>query len=321
MADMTSPLPLPGATAPAEQDFGFGKVVSGQRGYRLLNRDGSYNVRIENGPLWSRFFSYYTFLNVSWPRFFAVFALIYLFLNALFAWLYELGGPNQLQGTVHGTEYLKAFFFSVHTFATVGYGSISPVGTYANWIVTIESMASWVTFALLAGLIFARFSRPVAGIVYTKSAIVAPYNGGQALEFRVVNSKCNPLFNLEALVALSRFEDGDNGKRERRYHTLKLERNKVAFFPLNWTLVHAIDDESPLKGWTKEMLIAAEAEIFVLITAFDDTYSQTVNSRASYTAHEIDFGRRFQMMYHQDHKQMVLDLEKLDAVETAELSA
>ncbi|HET9697058.1 MAG TPA: ion channel [Terriglobales bacterium] len=321
MADMTSPLPLPGATAPAEQDFGFGKVVSGQRGYRLLNRDGSYNVRIENGPLWTRFFSYYTFLNVSWPRFFAVFALLYVALNALFAWLFLLGGPDQLQGTVHGTEYLKAFFFSVHTFATVGYGSISPVGTYANWIVTIESMASWVTFALFAGLIFARFSRPVAGIVYSKMAIVAPYNGGMALEFRVVNSKCNPLFNLEALVALSRFEDGPTGKRERKYHTLKLERNKVAFFPLNWTIVHAIEEGSPLKGWTKEMLIAAEAEIFVLITAFDDTYSQTINSRASYTAHEIDFGRRFQLMYHQDHKQMVLDLGKLDSVERAELSA
>ena len=161
----------------------------------------------------------------------------------------------------------------------------------------------------------------MAGIVYSKTAIVAPYNGGQALEFRVVNSKCNPLFNLEALVALSRFEDGPGGKRERKYHTLKLERNKVAFFPLNWTIVHAIDDESPLKGWSKEMLIAAETEVFVLITAFDDTYSQTVNSRASYTSHEIDFGRRFQMMYHQDHKQMILDLEKLDAVEEAELPA
>ncbi len=320
MADMATPLPLPGATSQVEQDFGFGKVVSGQHGYRLLNRDGSYNVRLENGPVGSRLFSYYTFLNIPWPRFFALFALIYLVANLFFAELYVLAGPGELQGTLHGNAYLTAFFFSVHTLATVGYGSISPVGTMANWIVTFESMASWALFALFAGLVFARFSRPVAGIVYSKSAIIAPYRDISGFEFRVVNAKCNPLFNLEALVVLSRFEEGGNG-RERKFHPLKLEREKVAFFPLNWTVVHAIERDSPLYGWTKQMLIEAEAEVFILITAIDDTYSQQVNSRASYTAQEIEFARKFVMMYEQNDKHMVLDLAKLDKTQAASLPA
>lgn len=155
----------------------------------------------------------------------------------------------------------------------------------------------------------------MAGIVYSKNAIIAPYRDITAFEFRVVNSKSNVLLNLEALVVLSRFEDNADG-RERKYHTLKLERNKVAFFPLNWTVVHAVGSDSPFRGWTKQMLIDAEAEIFILITAIDDTYSQSVNSRASFTAQEIELGRKFLMMYEQH---MVLDLEKLDATESAAL--
>jgi inward rectifier potassium channel len=321
MADMTSPLPLPGATgAQVEQDFGFGKVVSGQHGYRLLNRDGSYNVRVEHASLSSRIFSYHAFLNLSWPRFFGLFAAIYLVTNAIFALLYVAAGPDELQGTMHGSNYVRAFFFSVHTLATVGYGSISPVGTRANVIVTVETLLGLALFALFTGLVFARFSRPVAGIAYSKYALIAPYRDITAFEFRVVNTKDNPLFNLEALVVLSRFED-DGAGRGRKYHALKLERDKVAFFPLNWTVVHAIDPASPLWGWTKQMLINAEAEFFILITALDDTYSQSVNKRASYTADEVQFGRKFQMMYEQQDRQMVLDLEKLDDTEEVALPA
>lgn len=318
MADIS--LPLPGGASQVEQDFGFGSLVSGQHGYRLLNRDGSYNVRLENASLGSRIFSYHTLLSISWPTFFGVFAATYLLLNALFATLYSAAGPDELQGTMHGSMYLRAFFFSVHTLATVGYGSISPVGTLANWIVTVETLTGLALFALFTGLVFARFSRPVAGIVYSRNALIAPYRGITALEFRVVNSKSNPLFNLEAVVALSRFEETPSG-RDRKFHTLKLERDKVAFFPLNWTIVHPIDENSPLRGWTKQMLVEAEAEIFVLITAIDDTFSQTVNSRASYTPREIEFGKKFVLMYQQRDTHMLLDLGRLDVTEPAELRA
>jgi inward rectifier potassium channel len=263
-------------------------------------------------------FSYHAFLNMSWPRFFLVFGSIYLLLNLFFAILYLLAGPGALVGDPHVTPFWRAFFFSVHTFATVGYGSIAPESALANAIVTGETLVSLMAFAVVTGLIFSRFSRPVADIRYSSCAIIAPYLDKTAFEFRVVNGRQNQLINLEAQVSLSRFE-GDGENRRRKYHQLKLERNRVSLFPLNWTIVHPIDQGSPFFGWTKEMLAQAETEVFVLITAVDETFAQTVNSRASYTTHEIHFGRLFVPMYELADNVIVLDLHKLDATDTASL--
>jgi inward rectifier potassium channel len=318
MADRTISLPLPGGQTDVEQDLGFGRVLSEKHNYRLLNRDGSFNVRVLHGSPLARVFSYHVFLNMTWPRFILVFVSAYLFTNALFALLYLAAGPGALLGDSHLPTFWRAFFFSVHTFATVGYGSIWPSTTLSNVIVTVETLTSLMTFAVVTGLVFARFSRPVADIRYSSSAIIAPYKNMSALEFRVVNGRQNQLINLEATVMLSRFEDeGDD--RPRRYHQLKLERQKVALFPLNWTIVHPIDEQSPLYGWNQQMLAHAEVEIFVLITAVDETFAQTVNSRASYTWKEIQCGRKFVGMYELKDNQMVIDVEKLDATEAARL--
>lgn len=318
MADRTTPLPLPGGTTQVEQDLGFGRVLSEKHNYRLLNRDGTFNVRVEHANPFNRIFSYHAFLNLSWPRFFLVFGTGYLLLNAFFALLYLAAGPKALVGDEIVTPFWRAFFFSVHTFATVGYGSISPVTELANSIVTAETLVGLMCFALVTGLIFARFSRPVADIKYSSCAVIAPYQRMTALEFRVVNGRQNQLINLEATVMLSRFE-GEGPARPRKFYQLKLERQKVALFPLNWTVVHPIDESSPLHGWTKEMLIEAEVEVVVLITAVDETFAQTVNSRASYTSREIQFGRRFVLMYELADSHIVMDLAKLDATEAAAL--
>jgi len=318
MAERSTPLPLPGANAQVEQDLGFGRVLSEKHNYRLLNRDGTFNVRVEHTNPLNRIFSYHTFLNLTWPQFFLVFGTGYLLLNGLFALLYLAAGPKALIGDEVIAPFWRAFFFSVHTFATVGYGSISPVSSLANAIVTAETLVGLMCFAVVTGLIFARFSRPVADIRYSSCAIVAPYLDKAAFEFRVVNGRPNQLINLEATVMLSRFEQ-EGGSRPRRFYQLKLERQKVALFPLNWTIVHPIDESSPLYGWTKEMLLDAEVEIAVLITAVDETFAQTVNSRASYTAREIHFGRRFVLMYELAERQIVMDLAKLDATEAAAL--
>ena len=320
MAERTSALPLPGGSAEVEQDLGFGRVLSEKHNYRLLNRDGTFNVRVENASPLRRIFSYHTFLTMSWPKFFLAFGVFYLLLNAAFAVLYLSAGPDALVGDTNVTPFWRAFFFSVHTFATVGYGSISPVTALANSIVTAETLVGLMSFAIVTGLIFSRFARPVADIRYSSCAIIAPYLDMTALEFRVVNGRQNQLINLEATVMLSRFEQTEMG-RARKYYQLKLERTKVALFPLNWTIVHPIDEKSPLKGWTAEKLIEAEAEVFVLITAVDETFAQTVNSRASYTAREIHFGRRFVVMYEFADDTTVLDLAKLDATENATLSS
>jgi len=318
MAERTTSLPLPGANAQVEQDLGFGQVLAEKHNYRLLNRDGTFNVQVEHGSPLASVFSYHTFLNLTWPQFFLFFGGTYLVLNALFGVLYMWAGPGALEGHADMPAFWRAFFFSIHTFATVGYGNLAPVSTLANVIVTAETLVSLMAFALVTGLVFARFSRPVADIRYSSGAIVAPYMGMKALEFRVVNGRQNQLINLEAQVSLAKFE-GEGPARPRKFQPLKLERNKVALFPLNWTIVHPIDESSPLYGWTKEMMIAQEVEVFVLITAVDETFAQTVNSRASYTAREIHFGRKFVGMYELKGEKIVLDLEKLDATVEAEL--
>lgn len=318
MAERTTSLPLPGANAQVEQDLGFGQMLAEKHNYRLLNRDGTFNVHVEHGNPLASVFSYHTFLSLTWPQFFLFFGSTYLVLNALFAMLYLWAGPTALEGHAEMPAFWRAFFFSIHTFATVGYGNLAPVSTLANVIVTFETLVSLMAFALTTGLVFARFSRPVADVRYSSCAIVAPYMDMKALEFRVVNGRRNQLINLEAQVSLARFE-GEGAARPRRFYQLKLERNKVALFPLNWTIVHPIDKASPLYGWTKEMLVAAEVEIIVVITAVDETFAQTVNSRASYTPREIHFGRRFVGMYELQGDKIVLDLEKLDVTEPAPL--
>jgi inward rectifier potassium channel len=303
----------PQRTVPAETpqaDLGFGTVVTRRRGYRLINRDGSFNVRASRGERWRTLFSYHTLLSTSWRRLFGLLVAGFLVTNALFAGAYLACGRDALTGADQLGPVARAFFFSVHTLATIGYGSIVPATLAANLVVTIESLVGLLGLAVATGVVFARFSRPVADIRYSTHAVVAPYRGITAFEFRVVNGRHNQLVNIGAVVTMSRFE-GEPPNRQRRFYQLPLERSGVAFFPMNWTVVHPIDEASPLWGWDAERLLDAEAEFDVLLTAVDETFSQTVHSRSSYTAEEIRFGHRFAMMFTEDDEAFVLDMEKL----------
>jgi inward rectifier potassium channel len=175
-----------------------------------------------------------------------------------------------------------------------------------------ESIVGLLSLAVATGVVFARFSRPVADIRYSTHAVVAPYGDATAFEFRVVNGRRNQLINVTAVVTMSRFE-GDGQSRQRRFHQLALERTTVAFFPLNWTIVHPIVDGSPLRGWGEAQLLDSEAEFDVLLTAVDETFAQAVHSRSSYTAEDVLFGHRFEMMYTESNQEYILDLDKLDA--------
>ncbi len=301
------------AIRPVESDLGFGSVITSRRGYRLINRDGSFNVEVQKAPSYWNLFAYHALITASWSRFFASLAVFYFLFNTAFAAAYLACGPDGLKGDPHISTVARAFFFSVHTFATIGYGNVAPMSLAANIIVSIESLVGLTAMAVATGLVFARFSRPVADVRYSRSAVIAPYHGITAFEFRVVNARRNQLVNLEATVNFSRFE-GDGTNRVRRFSQLKLERNGIAFFPLNWTVVHPIDERSPLWGWTKERLIEAEAEFDILLTATDESFAQIVHSRTSYTADEVAYGYKFEMMYHEARRSYVLDMEKLDSV-------
>lgn len=312
--------PLPGSPDQTDRDLGFGSVLSRQRQLRLLNRDGSFNVYRERPTWWRRLASYHFLLTLSWPRFFAFMAAAFFAVNAVFAAVYYALGPASVQGNVGVTNrYLRCFFFSVDTSATIGYGNLAPAGVPAHVIVSFESLFGLMMFAIATGLVFARFSRPVATIVYSTHAIIAPYAGLKAFEFRIINGRDNELIDIEARVVLTRFEDAGGGSPQRKYYQLSLERERVAFFPLAWTIVHPIDNASPLYGWKREDLIRAGAEFLILLTATDETFSQTVQSRSSYTAEEIVWGVRFTSLFQGKDNSLAIDMNRFNSLEPAEL--
>ena len=318
MGATTSPFPA-ASDRPLDRDLGFGSLAEHSH-YRLLNRDGTFNVHRAHENWIERTFAYHALVNMPWPRFFLLLGLWYVAINAGFALGYLALGPDSLAGAFAGPHFWRAFFFSIHTFATVGYGNIVPVTMAANALVTLQTLFGLLSLAVATGLVFARFSRPNARVLYSRKALIAPYCDISSFQFRVVNQRRSQLIQVGAQVIHSRFEAAANG-RARRFYTLNLERNSVSLFPTNWTIVHPIDSSSPLFGWTRQQLIDAEAEFIVLLNAVDETYSQTVYSRTSYTAHEVEWGRKFSMMYFEEGGRTRLDLGRLHDTVSAPLPA
>src|SRR5438132_1262724 len=210
-------LPVPSAQDP-NLDLGFGAVVARESRQRLLNRDGTFNVRREGLKYWESLSAYHYLLTISWPKFLSYVALVYVMTNAIFAVFYVAAGAHALTGFEKEPMQLRlidAFFFSVHTLATIGYGNIAPANLAANVLVTIESLIGLLGFAIAAGIVFARFSRPMAQIVFSRWAIMAPYRDITAFMFRLVNQRKNEIVELRASVLMARRKkDGTSADRE-----------------------------------------------------------------------------------------------------------
>jgi inward rectifier potassium channel len=285
----------PKAPDDPSSDLGFGRVVSSQRELRLLNRDGSFNVQRRGRGLRS-FLAYSNLVSTTWSRFFLFVAVVYLTLNGCFALLYDACGTGGLVNTLDTgiySPFLKAFFFSIHTSATIGYGSTVPVGLATNILVALESVVSLLGLAVVTGLVFARFSRPVADILFSQKAVMSWIGNLRAFQFRIINTRNNQIIDLHVRLLVSRFETNASGAAVRRYYPLNLERESVVFFPLSWTIVHIIDKDSPLYGVTQDELCASGAEFLILLTGMDETFSQVVNTRSSYRANEIIWDAKF----------------------------
>src|SRR6266403_1708612 len=247
----------PSTTQEEFKDLGFGTEVAKGTRRRLLKRDGSFNV-VRDGlnPL-SSMSLYHWLLTISWPKFLAFITGSYVAINTVFAFAFLLLGTDALQsstGSFAGQPFYRAFFFRVDTFATIGYGNIIPIGVAANTLVTIEALLNIVGVALATGVIFARFSRPSARIIYSRNAIVAPYRDMTALEFRIANARSSQLIEVQIKVILTKIEQV-GGSAVRKFYDLTLERNRVVFFPLSWTVVHPIDSASPMWGLTHTDLV------------------------------------------------------------------
>jgi inward rectifier potassium channel len=280
---------------------------------RVINKDGSFNVR-RRGANWHDFHPYLQLINMSWPAFLGTLFVGYVLINTVFATLYFLFADGQLSGAEAPTaagRFFNVFFFSAQTLSTVGYGGIAPRGLTANIIAALEAMLGVLGFAVATGLLFGRVSRPSAKLGYSEHMLVAPYQDGTSLQFRVVNRRTNDIMELEARVLLMTVEQ-NNGGAVRKYKQLKLERDRVLFLPLTWTIVHPIDEESPLRGLNADDLERLEAEILILIKGYDDTFSQTVLSRYSYRHEEILWNRRFGSAFDVDSNgDLFLDLQKV----------
>lgn len=305
-----------------DRDLGFGSVVAGESRQRLLNQDGTFNVQ-RTGLSWITSLNlYHTLISMSWLRFISLTLLLYFLSNVAFGFLYALFGASALVDTSEipiENLVLRGFFFSVQTFATIGYGTIHPVGTMPNLLVTIESYYSMIATALITGIVFARFARPTAKIIFSDVAVIAPYRGTTGLMFRMVNGRSSQLIEVEAQVLFARFVEQD-GKVTRRFDFLELERKRISFFPLSWTIVHPIDESSPLYGLTEADLRATDAEILIMLSATDETFAAIVHTRSSYKTAEIHFGSRFKNIYNpvEEGEPLSIDINRLSQIERVE---
>jgi inward rectifier potassium channel len=280
---------------------------------RTINDDGSFNVR-RRGSNWRDVHPYLFLVNISWSKFIALIVLAYTLVNLLFAGIYFSLGSEELEGITQragGERFLQMFYFSSHTLSTVGYGNISPKGNAANLVACFEALAGVLGLAVATGVMFGRVSRPSAKIGFSDHVLVSPYQDGMSLQFRLVNRRRNNIMDLEARVMLMVVEDV-NGVPKRNFEILKLERQTVLFLPLTWTVVHPIDAESPLNGKTLEDLRRMQAEVLVMIKAFDDTFSQTVYSYYSYRNDQFVWNKKFAPAFRVDESgNLELDLQKV----------
>ena len=269
----------------ATKDPGLGTKFK-QPVKRLMNEDGSYNIKRIGGL--SKLQDFYKFLiDISWFKFLCFTGGFYLGINMLFTVLYLVVGMDQLVGVSSNyPPFYSAFFFSVQTFTTLGYGSISPSGIASNLIATVEAFVGLMSFALATGLLYGRFSKPKVKILFTKNVILTPFDGGKAMMFKLVNLRKNVLLNTKVDVLLILDKGGQTDSNNKEYFRVKLENDKVNFFPLTWTIVHKINEKSPLYGMDVPELTRRNAELVILVETFDETYGQMILQKHSYAQHQ-----------------------------------
>jgi inward rectifier potassium channel len=304
------------------KEIGFGTKVY-EEDQRLINKDGSSNVKRSGLPFFQSLSFYHSLITMPWWKFNVLVFSVYLSVNLLFAFIYYLIGLNQLGGMVGTTmteRFWEAFFFSTQSLTTVGYGRLNPVGLGASIVAAVESMIGLLGFALATGLLYGRFSRPVAKILYSKLAIIAPYRGMNGLMVRIANKRKNELIEVEAQMLMSHVEI-DAGREVRRFEFLRLELKRINVLSMTWTIVHPIDDTSPMHGMKPEDFKKKKIECVVWLKGFDESFSQTIYSRSSYRYDEIEYGAKFIPLVSPGRKgSVVVALDKIHDFEKAELN-
>jgi inward rectifier potassium channel len=284
-------------------------------GGRMVNKDGSFNIKRIGIGLGDRVSGYQSMLTMPRWRFLSIIFLFYLLINSFFTLLYWLAGPSGLAGIENENSLGRLeelFFFSTQTFTTVGYGRVNPVSELTNWIAAVESLIGFLSFAIAAGLLYGRFSRPKSFIRFSDSLVYAKYREGHALMFRMVCYKDDHLLTNAEIKVNARMVAKDQGYQ---FFNLDLERSHVDSLVLNWTVVHPIDEHSPFFNLSRKEMEQLQPEISAYLTGFDEVYSSVVVSRASYALKDFKFGYKFLPMYFSRNQRTELDLSKLNLID------
>ncbi len=267
-------------------ELGFG-AKNYNKSVRFINQDGTVNVK-RTGLGWLKNTDIYHWLiNIPLSKLIIVIILAYALVNLLFATIYYLIGVSGFGGidSNEGIEgYFSLFFFSAQTLTTLGYGHMYPISNAASSVAAFESLLGLMSFALATGILFGRFSRPKADLLFSKNVLISPYEETTGLMFRIANKMQYELIECEAMVTVS-YNDPVTKRRE--FEQLNLETKRISFLALSWTIVHPIDGNSPIKGLTSKDLSDRDMEIMILIKGINDTFSQTVYSRYSYKAEDL----------------------------------
>ncbi len=297
-------------------DTGFTNIASGNAS-RFLNRDGTFNISREGIPFLNRISIYHDLLHLSAAKFLGVTLLTILLLNIFFTAIYYAIGLEHFAGFITSSNWgqlKEIFYFSAQTFTTVGYGRINPTGDAVNIVASMEAVTGFLSFAFITGLMYGRFTKPKANLTFSNLAIVAPYQGITGLMFRFAASKdTHALSDVMVKVNIG-MQLTENEKTVYKFYELELERTHVESLPMNFTVVHPIDEKSPLWQLTQADYEKADVELYVLVRAFDDVYSSTVQQRTSYIFSEIQHGVKFAPMYREseDGTNTILELQHLN---------
>ena len=293
------------------EDLGLGVKIIRPR--RFINKDGEFNV-VKVGQKEAS--AYQALVEEKWSRLLIIFIASYIAINLVFALLFMTIGVEYI--SIEPKSFIEnlagAFYFSVQTFTTVGYGRLVPIGVAANILASLVAFIGLLSFALATSLLFARFAKPVPNILFSKHAVICNYKGGKGFMFRIVNKRSHKIIDVKAGVMAIWLEDV-RGVPKRRFANLELELDHIFLFPMNWTVVHPIDKNSLFYHKSKTELENMNLEVIVQIDGYDESFNQRVHANSSYLPEEIVWGKRFAPMVTADKMGMVVHIDKIDDLE------
>ncbi len=296
-------------------DLGFSSKVESTN--RTLSKDGKFRVERIGGEL----NIYHYLIDMKWSHFILLVIAGYFIMSCLFALIYNIIGIEHIAGAVAGSwlfEFSQCYYFSAQTLTTVGYGALAPKGASVNFISSIEAVVGLLSFSLATGLFYGRFIKPRMGFVFSNVAVIVPTKTNNKLMVRVAYKQDNILLDLEVKLLVT-FIVNEDGVNKRKYHTLKLESDKVVTMPLNWNIVHEVDESSPLYEMNAQDFKDSNLELILMIKGFSETYGQELHSRSSWICDEIIWNKKFSLPYteRKENKKTLFDLNKMDAIEEA----